>query len=74
VKNDYNNIHGSNINFFKNKDLNDKCRLTLIVTTVSTDPRDKLAPRGSKFTLKTTVSWSGAPGRFLTLFSSTWKP
>jgi hypothetical protein len=22
------NIHGSNINFFKNKDLNDKCRLT----------------------------------------------
>ena len=48
--------------------------LTLMGMTVSTSPRLRLAPRGSKLTTKSTVSWSGAPGRFFTLSSSTVNP
>lgn len=47
---------------------------TLIGTTASTEPIARLAPLGSKVTLKSTVSWSGAPGSCLTLSSSTVKP
>lgn len=51
-----------------------KSLLTLIGTTVSTGPNCKLAARGSKVTTKSTVSLSGAPGRFRTRSSSTLKP